>query len=100
MDLQDLKRVFTHGDGHDLLQVDADSDAWADNAEDVLSALLKLGWMPPTYMAEVKAKVKQAWEAVEDDDAFIALHGAATLLEVELVDPFADALANAELQLA
>ena len=100
IDLQELKRVFTHGDGHSLLQSDAESDDWADNAEDVLSALLKLGWMPPTYMAQVKAQVKKAWEAVEDDAAFVALQGAATLLDVELVDPFADALVCAELQLA
>lgn len=49
LDLQDLVRVFTHDDGAELLHVEADSDVWADNAGDVMGALLKLGWLPPTY---------------------------------------------------
>lgn len=90
VDMQDLVRVFTHGDGYDLLKSEPCSDAWADNAGDVMAALLALGWLPPTYAAHVKAKVKQAFEAVEDDEAFAALRSAAGVLEVELADPFAD----------
>lgn len=90
VDLQDLVRVFTHGDGAELTQTEPDSDVWADNAGDVMAALLTLGWLPPTYTAHVKAKVKQAFEAVEDDEAFVALRSAAGVLDVELADPFAD----------
>lgn len=92
VDLQDLARVFTHSDGADLLHAYPGSDAWVDNAGDVLAQMLKMGWLPPTYTEHVKAKVKQAWEAVEDDESFRALEDAAGVLNVELVDPMADPL--------
>lgn len=58
----------------------------------LLDKLLKMGWLPPTYTAHVAAKVKQAWEAEGDDEAFEALNSAANTLDVELVDPMADPL--------
>lgn len=92
VDVQDLVRVFTHGDGHGLLSVEPGMFAWADNADEVLQQLLKMGWLPPTYTEHVKAKVKQAYEAVGDDEAFTALRSAADVLDVELVDPMAGPL--------
>lgn len=86
-DLQDLTRIFTHGDGHDLLGTQPGSDAWAENAEDVLGALLQLGWLPPTHTEAVKRDVKLAWEADEANESFRALGAAAEVLDVELVDP-------------
>lgn len=90
VDVQELVQVFVHGDGAEMLRAEPGSDAWADNAGDVLAALEALGWLPPTYTAHVKARVKQAYEAVENDESFDALISAASVLGVELVDPFAE----------
>lgn len=90
MDVQDLVAVFEDSDGAGLLHVERDSDDWAENAADVLAQLLRMGWLPPTYTEHVKAKVKQAWEADDNNESFHALQSAADVLGVELVDPHAD----------
>lgn len=93
VDVQDLVRVFSSTiPAVDLMQMDPEDDGWADGAEELLAMLLQMGWLPPTYTAHVKAKVKQAYEAVGDDEAFTALQSAAGVLRVELVDPMADPL--------
>lgn len=90
VDMQDLVRVFTHGDGYDLLKSEPCSDAWADNAGDVMAALLALGWLPPTYTDAVRREVQAAYAADEDDESFAALRRAACVLDLELAYPDAD----------
>lgn len=87
VDMQDLVRVFTHGDGADLARTTPGSDAWADNAGDVMAELLTLGWLPPTLTSAAGQEVKRAWEATSDDEAFTALTSAAIIMGVTLVDP-------------
>lgn len=90
-DMQSLVRVFTHGDGHDLLTAEPGTDVWAENVEDVLHRLLAMGWLPPTHADVVRLKVRESWEADNDTDAFHALGTAAVILNVQLVDPHTEA---------
>lgn len=92
VDVQDLVGTFKMRAGKELLNVEPDSYEWADSAADVLADLIRMGWLPPTYTAHVKAKVQEAYAASENDDAFRALRSAADVLGVVLVDPDAAVL--------